>query len=170
MIVKRPVSRLLHAFSLPLTLPMINDITTTPENPPEFLTLRKPGVQMAYPERNRDLQREAYPDLAPLQIPRPAQEVFELVKEVAATMPDWQRISELARDGALALQYVAVTPILKLRDDVVIEVKPEGASYSSVHLRSKSRIGRGDLGKNAQRIRVFLRALKKRALKLPASA
>ena len=44
------------------------------------------------------------------------------------------------------------------KDDIVIRVRPEGAG-SRVDVRSVSRVGRGDVGTNARRIRDFLKAL-----------
>ena len=44
------------------------------------------------------------------------------------------------------------------KDDVVVRVKPEGAG-SRVDVRSLSRVGRSDVGKNASRIRAYLQAL-----------
>lgn len=163
MIAKRPVARLIHAVSVPLTLPLIRDITTTPDQPPEFLISRKRGPGMAYPQKNRELQRQAYPDLAPLRLAHPAREIFTLARAVGAGMRDWRLVAEKDGDGRMILQYVATTRFLRFHDDVVIEVKSEGPSCCTVHLRSRSRVGKGDLGSNAQRIRVFLRALKKRA-------
>jgi uncharacterized protein (DUF1499 family) len=43
-------------------------------------------------------------------------------------------------------------------DDVVVRVVADGTG-SKVDVRSKSRVGRSDLGQNAKRIRVFLREL-----------
>jgi len=43
-------------------------------------------------------------------------------------------------------------------DDVVVRVVADGAG-SKVDVRSKSRVGRSDLGQNAKRIRAFLREL-----------
>ena len=44
------------------------------------------------------------------------------------------------------------------KDDIVIRVVALGAG-SRVDLRSASRVGRGDFGVNARRVRKFLRAL-----------
>ena len=44
------------------------------------------------------------------------------------------------------------------KDDVVVRVKPEGTG-SRVDVRSLSRVGRSDVGKNASRIRAYLTAL-----------
>ena len=52
------------------------------------------------------------------------------------------------------IEATATTAWFGFRDDVVIRVAPRGAG-SRVDLRSLSRIGRGDLGANARRIREF---------------
>src|SRR5262245_240521 len=44
------------------TLPYINDITTDPENPPQFVEPK------SYPAHFGELQRIGYPDLRPLQL------------------------------------------------------------------------------------------------------
>ena len=58
------------------------------------------------------------------------------------------------------LEVVATTRLMHFKDDVAVEVRPEGTG-SSVHMRSKSRVGKGDLGANAKRIRMFLSELSK---------
>ncbi len=47
------------------------------------------------------------------------------------------------------------------KDDVVIRITPAAGTGSRVDVRSASRVGRSDLGKNAQRIRAFLARLAK---------
>jgi uncharacterized protein (DUF1499 family) len=44
------------------------------------------------------------------------------------------------------------------RDDVVIRIEPEAAA-SRIDIRSVSRVGKSDVGKNAARIRDFLARL-----------
>jgi uncharacterized protein (DUF1499 family) len=56
---------------------------------------------------------------------------------------------------------VATTRLFKFKDDVTITITGEGA-VSVVNVRSKSRIGKGDLGANARRIRAFQAELAKR--------
>jgi len=41
------------------------------------------------------------------------------------------------------------------KDDVVIRIQAEGAG-SKLDIRSMSRVGKSDIGKNAERIRAFL--------------
>jgi uncharacterized protein (DUF1499 family) len=53
---------------------------------------------------------------------------------------------------------IRTTRFFGFKDDVVVRVKPEGAG-SRVDVRSLSRVGKSDVGKNASRIRAYLRAL-----------
>jgi uncharacterized protein (DUF1499 family) len=46
--------------------------------------------------------------------------------------------------------------VVGFKDDIVIRVSPAGTG-SRIDVRSESRLGEGDLGKNARRIRAYLR-------------
>jgi uncharacterized protein (DUF1499 family) len=79
-----------------------------------------------------------------------------------------QRIRQAAE--GLGWEVVSVEPaigrleastrsaIFRFVDDVVVRVRPEGTG-SIVDVRSRSRVGRGDLGANARHIRSLLAAL-----------
>lgn len=62
-------------------------------------------------------------------------------------------------DITTELEGVAESRIFRLRDDFVVRVRPEEGGGTRVDMRSKSRVGRGDLGANAERIHEFLQAL-----------
>jgi uncharacterized protein (DUF1499 family) len=128
--------------------PLINDVTTTPDAPPRFRSAL-PG----YPADNAALQRKAYPDLKPAARPEAPAGAYAVALAAARRMPRWNVVTEDAK--AFAIEAVATTGLMRFKDDVVIEVRPEG-SGSSVHVRSRSRVGRGDLGANAARIRAYL--------------
>ncbi len=53
------------------------------------------------------------------------------------------------------IEGVDTSWLFRFKDDFVIEVRPDGADGSLVHMRSKSRDGKGDVGANAKRIRAF---------------
>jgi len=112
---------------------------------------------MSYPAALADKQRKAYPELAPLDLPMTADTAFALVRKSARRMLRWKIVAEdmVAR----RLEAAAVTRLFQFKDDIVIEVRGNGAK-STIHMRSKSRIGKGDLGVNARRIRAFLRLLR----------
>jgi uncharacterized protein (DUF1499 family) len=131
--------------------PMINDVTTTPDAPPRFRS-----ALPDYPPRNAALQRKGYPDLKPLARAEPPAKAYEAALAAARRMPRWNVVAEDAK--AFVIEAVATTRLMRFKDDVVIEVRPEPAG-SSVHVRSKSREGKGDFGANAARIRAYLREL-----------
>ena len=60
--------------------------------------------------------------------------------------------------SARRIEAVATTFWFGFKDDVVVRITAEGAG-SRVDVRSKSRVGRSDLGTNAQRIRAYQRRL-----------
>lgn len=139
-------------------LPAINDISTDTDHPPQFI--RAPGLaanrgrDLAYPGDNFARQQGlAYPDLQPVRLGIPAARAYPLVLAAARRMPTWR----LTRaDGTmLALEGIDTTWLFRFQDDFVIEVRGED-NRSTVHMRSKSRDGKGDLGANAERIRAFL--------------
>ncbi|MDX6770774.1 MAG: DUF1499 domain-containing protein [Elusimicrobiota bacterium] len=127
--------------------PLINDVTTTPDDPPRFRALP------AYPPANAAVQRKAYPDLAPLARPEEPAKAFAAAAAAARRMPRWEVVYEDA--ATLALEAVAVTGLLRFKDDVVVRVTP-GPAGALVHARSRSRVGKGDLGANAARLEAYL--------------
>lgn len=138
----------------------INDITTTPDDPPSFrraaLLPENRGRDMTYPLSNIGPQRKAYPDLKPLGRDDAPESAYEAALAAAKRMPRWTIVA--ADAAARVIEAAASTAVLRFKDDVVIEVRPNG-SGSAVHVRSKSRLGRGDFGANADRIRAYLKEL-----------
>lgn len=60
-----------------------------------------------------------------------------------------------------ALELLAVTPLMRFKDDVSIRVRQASAAGEVVvDVRSASRVGKGDLGCNAARIDRLLAALR----------
>jgi len=141
-------------------LPPINDITTDTRDPPAFaaiLPLRSAStVPTAYPGKaTADAQHGAYPDIASVVLADPPEAAF--AKALAeARAAGWTIIASDA--GAGRIEATATTPWFGFRDDVVVRVAPDGRG-SRVDVRSVSRIGRGDLGANANRVREFTAAV-----------
>jgi hypothetical protein len=145
---------LLALLAVFLRYPPLKDVTTTPDAPPQF-ALDPPGA-VEYPDRFAGLQDRAYPDLAALVSPEPVPVTFRRAAEAAREM-GWEVVFE---DESLAvLQAVARTRFFGFKDDVVVDVRPRDAG-SEIHIRSRSRVGRTDLGTNARRIRAYLEELR----------
>jgi uncharacterized protein (DUF1499 family) len=131
-----------------------NDVTTDFADPPAFIHGALVGE--AYPADFRSAQQEAFPDLQPTVLRVPPGEALRRVGETARGMPNWTKIQVSEADGAV--QAVAVSRVFRFRDDVVVRVRPADGG-SRIDLRSRSRVGRSDLGANAERIESFLEAL-----------
>lgn len=132
-------------------VPPINDITTDTEHPPRFMTGGKPYPGAEFARQ----QRAAYPDLTGVTLPLPPREAFARVLAAAEAM-GWEVVGQDAEAGRL--EAVDTTPWFGFKDDIAIRVAPAGAG-SRVDVRSKSRVGRSDLGTNARRIRAYLQRL-----------
>jgi len=102
-----------------------------------------------------DAQRSAYPDIRPLRLAVAPNIAFERAKG-AMEEAGWQIVREDPSAGRI--EAVATTFWFGFKDDIVVRITAEGAE-SRVDVRSKSRVGRSDLGTNAQRIRAYQRRL-----------
>jgi uncharacterized protein (DUF1499 family) len=141
--------------------PRINDFTTDTTDPPVFkhaATLPpNAGRDLAYPTAFAPQQAACCADLAPARLALDPAAAFVVVEGTASAMPSW---SVTRRDPqAGELEAVATSRLFGFQDDIVIRVRPEPAGGSRVDMRSKSRVGQGDLGANAARIRAFETAL-----------
>ncbi len=119
-------------------VPPINDIAT--------------DLQTPY----ADQQRKAYPDIQPLRLPVPPTQAYPEALAAAQAM-GWEIV---AKDPAAGrFEAVDTTLWFGFKDDVTVRVTAEGTG-SRVDVRSKSRVGKSDVGTNAKRIRAYLQRLR----------
>ncbi|MDE3154495.1 MAG: DUF1499 domain-containing protein [Acidobacteriota bacterium] len=143
-------------------VPRIHDITTDTVNPPSFvavLPLRAGAPNSAvYAGAALAAQQEkAYPDIKPLLLSLPPDQVFDKALAVAQSM-GWH-IDGTDR-AAGRIEATATTFWFGFKDDIVIRIQADPGGGTRVDMRSESRIGRSDIGTNARRIRKYLAALK----------
>lgn len=149
--------------------PQIFDVTTDFDRPPEFTAvtqLRTPGSNsVAYDRRHSaETQAHAYPDIKPMTIGRSSEEVYALVVDAVKRLK-----MELVREDAPDLdagtpgmvEAVDRTLIMGFYDDVAIRVSGDGET-SRVDIRSASRFGSGDMGRNAERVRELIKEIQAR--------
>jgi hypothetical protein len=143
------------------SVPAIHDISTDTANPPVFLAIlplradAPNAAEYGGPELARQ-QREAYPDLTSARLPVPTGIAFEAARASAQQM-GWEIVAAESDEGRI--EATDITFWFGFRDDVVIRISAAGASNSVVDVRSVSRVGRSDVGKNAARIRTYLEKL-----------
>jgi hypothetical protein len=145
------------------SFPMLPDITTDAANPPALtaaVRLRGPGDNSVRYNRAKwsEQQAVAYPDIQPMTIPRSGEETYALVVDAVKRLkmdltredpPD----AEAGTPGVV--EAVDKTLIMGFLDDVAVRVSG-GEEQSRVDIRSASRFGRGDMGRNAERIRALM--------------
>ena len=145
-------------------VPPIHDISTDLDDPPPFVALR-PAREAApnrveHPgEATARLQHEGYPDLVPIRLAADRETVFVAAEQLAREL-GWRIVEADPVEGRI--EAVDRTFWFGFRDDVVIRIIEVEDGRTRVDLRSASRMGQGDLGTNARRIRDFLTRLQDR--------
>lgn len=142
--------------------PPIHDITTDTADPPQFvaaLSLRAgaPNPPGYDGEETARLQEQAYPFIAPLGMSDAPDKAFEKALAAAEEM-GWEIVSAVPEAGHI--EATATTFWYGFKDDIVVRIRDVDGLGSVVDVRSKSRVGRGDTGTNAERIRKYLKKLK----------
>ncbi len=138
--------------------PPIHDITTDMENPPEFVAavaLNQPGRTDYGGEAIAEQQRAAYPDIGPLTLAMDTGAAFEMALAAVEGL-GWEVLDSDANAGRI--EATDRTFWFGFADDVVVRIS-DADDGSRLDVRSLSRIGVGDLGTNADRVREFLAAL-----------
>jgi len=146
--------------------PPIHDITTDTDNPPAFVAVLPLRVDAPNPTvygTSRDmtpelltrLQQEAYPDIQPRLLEATPEAVFDRALAAVDSL-GWELVAADRQAGRI--EATDTTFWFRFKDDIVIRIRAEG-SGSRVDARSVSRVGRGDAGTNAKRLRRFFEEL-----------
>ena len=142
--------------------PPNHDITTDPSTPPAgvaALPLRPDNASPAAYDgpAAAAAQQRAYPDVQPIVL---AISPYEALRRAvaAARALGWTIVGQ--DPGRGTIEATDTTFWFGFTDDIVIRVSRAGEG-SRVDIRSKSRVGVGDLGVNAQRIRRFTAEMRK---------
>jgi uncharacterized protein (DUF1499 family) len=144
-------------FRLGPQAPPIHDITTDTQDPPAYaavlpLRANAPNTTVYGGDKIASQQRAAYPDLQPVMLKVPPAQAFERALATVRKM-GWDLVEADATAGRI--EATDTTFWFGFKDDVVIRVRPADEG-SRVDVRSLSRVGGGDAGTNAKRIRAFL--------------
>ncbi|MEE4661899.1 MAG: DUF1499 domain-containing protein [Halieaceae bacterium] len=137
--------------------PPIHDITTDTADPPVFDS----GVYYRGDDANSvaikpeviEVQMAHYPDLHTLQTDLDTGAAFTRATEVANSM-GWEIYNSDPANGRI--EAASTSFWFGFTDDIVIRISRGDDGDAEVDLRSVSRVGQGDLGANAARIKAFL--------------
>lgn len=149
--------------------PPIYDVSTDLAEPPEFTEAKDERAADANPteypgDEFAALQRQHYPDLKSLILPRSTEESYELVLQALTKLKLKTTLEvppEDEQDAPGFIELADQSPVLGLVDDIVIRVLGEDGS-SRVDIRSASRYGSNDFGRNAAHVRTILKEVASR--------
>ncbi len=141
------------------THPFIHDITTDTLSPPQFNVvagLRENGDHSTVYEGESvaEQQRQEYGDILPIEASVDAAQAYNYLKIIIQSK-GWQLVADEPERGHL--EAVDSSLLFGFKDDVVIRVQGSEQGVR-IDIRSASRIGRSDLGANADRIRYIREA------------
>jgi uncharacterized protein (DUF1499 family) len=144
------------------TVPPIHDISTDTRNPPPLiatLPLREETGATNPPAYEGDSiarqQEAAYPDVKPVMLAMTPDSAYGHALRAARGM-GWEIVAAERDEGRI--EATATTGWWGFKDDVVIRVAP-ASGIARVDVRSISRVGKSDVGANAERIRAYVRRL-----------
>jgi uncharacterized protein (DUF1499 family) len=140
------------------SVPPIHDITTDLDNPPEFVAMVRLRADAPNPpeyagDETRQAQMEAYSQLEPLVIGTEMQLVMDAAVELILQR-DWHLVA--INRNERRIEATEELAWFGFKDDVVLRFSESNDGSTRVDMRSKSRIGRSDVGVNAKRIDRFL--------------
>lgn len=124
-----------------------------------FATFRrapKPNNWLVLPEGFEAVETA---DMASPRISLSPDALFTKLEGLVDSRRDWKLVDK--DEAGRRLRFVAVTPLMRFKDDIDIAVLPAAgaAGESELAVYSRSRIGYSDLGTNAKRVKEILAAV-----------
>jgi len=151
------ISRMIAVSS---SLPPIHNVSTDWVNPPQFSQMltsirsAEGSNDLSYTPEIAQLQRQAYSDLSPILSGGTFRQSFDKALRTVNSL-GWTLQTANPRTGLIEATDTSFW--FGFRDDIAIRIQDDSVG-SRIDLRSVSRVGRADFGKNASRIRSFIRA------------
>jgi uncharacterized protein (DUF1499 family) len=119
----------------------VRNIRSPEHNSPDYI-----GVTLA------SIQQDAYPQIQPLLTSLNRSDALVEATQVVKDL-QWEFIN-IDYDKGIIEAY-DTSKLFGFVDDIIIRVRQENPG-SRIDIRSASRVGKGDLGKNAERIKQFI--------------
>ena len=141
--------------------PMINDYSSDLQTPPQFQTVAQlpenKDRDLSFPQENISIITKSEPDILFVEATSSPEVIFEKATELMKK-EGWQIISTDPSKGTI--EAVITTTFFRFKDDFILRLTNQ-TSQRRIDFRSKSRVGKGDLGANLLRIKQFKKSLEK---------
>jgi uncharacterized protein (DUF1499 family) len=100
------------------------------------------------------------PALKPVDVPLPLGTALVEVEAAIRSLPRWQVESADPTSGVI--KATRQTRLVRYIDDITIRVESISDGQTRIHARSKSRVGKGDLGQNRRNLLELFAAIRRR--------
>lgn len=148
-----------------MSSPPIHNISTNTQPPPSFdrlveirTKLESNPLDYRSNSLNEELQKKAYPYIHPFASSLSAEDLMERAAAILINMG----IDIVNFDkSSLRIEATATSFWFGFKDDILVQIR-RYQSGSIAEIRSVSRVGVSDLGKNAERIELILEELRER--------
>jgi len=158
------LAAILHWMVLPgWDAPHIHDVTTSPKDPPEFDVTRVAHYAGRDYSSYRDYDAmmkgkvaSAYPEIRTLVFDKSLRQVFAAAEAAAKDLNWTVFVADTTRGRIEAGDWATIFGFV---DDIAIRVRLNASGYTVLDIRSASRTGTADMGRNARRIQRFTEAL-----------
>ncbi|MEO0881479.1 MAG: DUF1499 domain-containing protein [Pseudomonadota bacterium] len=130
----------------------------------DFKTLKRPRSPNTHLLAPRDLCEQTKPDRISETLPISPDQLFDGLLKLIDARADWH-LEDQDKDRRL-IRFVAVTRLMRYKDDVDILVMPAEAADPDARkgarlaIYSRSRVGHSDMGANKKRVSQLLERLK----------
>ena len=156
-----PACTLVYSLVQGREYPMINDVSTDLVYPP---ALKHAASMESNADRNMDFPKEftddiesSYPDLVPQPKIMTVDDAFFEATNIVVGLSNWEITASRIEGKESYIEGTVTSEVFGFVDDFVIRIVEAGGGGCVVDMRSKSRMGKGDFGQNADHIREFMR-------------
>ncbi len=122
----------------------------------DFETLTRPRTPNTFLVAPDGVCQSADPDQESPIIPMAASDLSRKLRGIVEAEGSWKDLR--VSDDGMKMHFVAVSSLLRFKDDVSIEIIPDASDpgHSTLAIYSASRVGHSDLGANRKRVRGLL--------------
>lgn len=150
------VTLVLGLFGWASLYPALNDVSSDLADPPNYPLIsalpENTGRSFDFPPANVELLKAAHPEDLGFIHPQSPELLRTQVRELILKNK-WQLVTP--DDSSLLIEAIVTTPLMRFKDDFVVRLKATADGGTRIDFRSRSRLGKSDLGANAKRIRQF---------------
>lgn len=144
--------------------PLINDVSTDLVYPPKFVVAKdaegNAGADFSYPKEFKSQVEEHYADVVPEPVVSSLDNVYFQALDIVKGLSGWEVTGNRIGSRDSFVEGTVTSTVFGFVDDFVIRVSAAGSGGCVVDMRSRSREGQGDIGQNAEHIRMFMGLLK----------